>query len=167
MPKMVIRIDSEKCTGCGTCIDACAFGAIHMVVHLAEVDDTLCTVCEACIGACANSALSVVSMPVFTASITKNLETEPVNNLNQPGVKVLKPTLPVPASTPLVGTIFTLLGSQVAPRLIDLLFKTLENRLTQPKTNRLSASIPTAINYPLKRGRRKQVRQRGGFMGYR
>ncbi len=41
------------CTGCGTCIDTCKFGAISLnCFGVAEVDETKCVGCGACYLAC-------------------------------------------------------------------------------------------------------------------
>ncbi len=42
------------CLGCGDCVAACKFGAIHMnpATGLPEVDEEKCTACGACAGAC-------------------------------------------------------------------------------------------------------------------
>jgi len=49
-------VDEKKCTGCGICIDACAFDAISLVrrpgrAALAVIADN-CISCNACIGVC-------------------------------------------------------------------------------------------------------------------
>lgn len=46
----------EKCTGCGVCIDACAFDALSLVTNeqgedIAVIKDT-CVSCNACVGVC-------------------------------------------------------------------------------------------------------------------
>ncbi len=45
---------SYGCLGCGDCVDACQFDAIHMNAEtgLPEVDDSKCTACGACVEAC-------------------------------------------------------------------------------------------------------------------
>ena len=42
------------CLGCGDCVDACQFDAIHMNTEtgLPEVDENACTACGACVKAC-------------------------------------------------------------------------------------------------------------------
>jgi electron transfer flavoprotein alpha subunit len=50
------KVLTEKCTGCGACLDACAFGAIEMPGQTAQIN-TKCTVCGACQEACPSDAI--------------------------------------------------------------------------------------------------------------
>ena len=49
------------CLGCGDCVSACQFEAIHMnpETGLPEVDDEKCTACGACVKACPRSIIEV------------------------------------------------------------------------------------------------------------
>jgi predicted Fe-Mo cluster-binding NifX family protein/ferredoxin len=51
-------VDSEKCTGCGICINVCPVGAISMHKY-AVVNPKLCIACGACVSACPNSAITI------------------------------------------------------------------------------------------------------------
>lgn len=53
---MLIRVDIEKCTGCGTCINACPFGAIELRDYKAFITEA-CTLCGACIDSCPEEAI--------------------------------------------------------------------------------------------------------------
>ncbi len=55
---MAVKIDKEKCNGCGPCVDACPVEAIEIVDNVAVVDEDACTECGACIEACPNGAIS-------------------------------------------------------------------------------------------------------------
>ena len=57
----IIKIDEEKCTGCGECIIACAEGALEIVDGKAKlVGDILCDGLGACLGECPEGALEIV-----------------------------------------------------------------------------------------------------------
>jgi ferredoxin len=63
--KMVIRnivkIDEEKCTGCGVCIPSCAEGALKIVDGKAKlVKDIYCDGLGACLGKCPEDAITVI-----------------------------------------------------------------------------------------------------------
>ena len=55
---MELKVDLEKCTGCGTCVFACPFGAIDVVEGKAKVYDS-CVDCGACVDQCTEDALFI------------------------------------------------------------------------------------------------------------
>jgi NAD-dependent dihydropyrimidine dehydrogenase PreA subunit len=58
--RKIIRIDEEKCTGCGKCAFACAEGAIEIIDGKAKViNEVYCDGLGACIGECPENALTI------------------------------------------------------------------------------------------------------------
>lgn len=58
--RKIIRIDEEKCTGCGECVLSCAEGAIVIKEGKAKVvKDMYCDGLGACLGHCPEGALSI------------------------------------------------------------------------------------------------------------
>ena len=58
--RQIIKIDEEKCTGCGECIPNCAEGALQIVDGKAKlVKDIYCDGLGACLGHCPEGALSI------------------------------------------------------------------------------------------------------------
>ncbi len=57
----IIKIDDDKCTGCGLCVPSCAEGAIQIVNGKARlVSEKYCDGLGACLGECPEGALQVI-----------------------------------------------------------------------------------------------------------
>jgi UDP-glucose 4-epimerase len=54
-----IKVDLEKCEGCGTCIETCPFKLRQVVDGKSVVDPNKCIGCGRCIEVCPNGAISV------------------------------------------------------------------------------------------------------------
>jgi NAD-dependent dihydropyrimidine dehydrogenase PreA subunit len=60
MKRKIIRIDHEKCTGCGLCITDCPEGALQLIDGKARlVGDLLCDGLGACLSACPEDAIFI------------------------------------------------------------------------------------------------------------
>lgn len=61
MPRrQIIRIDTEKCSGCGKCVTACAEGAIKIINGKAKlISEKYCDGLGACIGECPENAIII------------------------------------------------------------------------------------------------------------
>lgn len=58
--RQIIKIDEEKCTGCGECIPNCAEGALQIIDGKAKlVKDIYCDGLGACLGHCPEGALTI------------------------------------------------------------------------------------------------------------
>ena len=62
--RAVAVVDSEKCTGCGICVDVCPAGAIE-VKKKAVINDEMCTGCAACMTECPDKAI-IIAQKEFT-----------------------------------------------------------------------------------------------------
>ena len=48
----MVKIDTEKCTGCAGCIDLCPQIAIAMINDVVTVDAEKCNECKICVKVC-------------------------------------------------------------------------------------------------------------------
>jgi pyruvate formate lyase activating enzyme len=55
---MPVNIDSDKCEGCGDCVETCGVGAIAMEQAKAKADQEVCCDCLACVDACLQKAIA-------------------------------------------------------------------------------------------------------------
>ena len=60
MKRKIIKIDEEKCDGCGVCVPACVEGALQIVNDKAKLmSETYCDGLGACIGECPQGAITI------------------------------------------------------------------------------------------------------------
>ena len=63
---MGIRIDLDKCVGCGNCVPVCPFGLLELIEEKIQIKEG-CTFCSACQEACDYDAILIEGVPQTTA----------------------------------------------------------------------------------------------------
>jgi ferredoxin len=58
------KVDQEACTGCGTCLERCQFGALSLADDVCLVDHRRCLGCGLCVSACPAEAIGLERLPV-------------------------------------------------------------------------------------------------------
>jgi NAD-dependent dihydropyrimidine dehydrogenase PreA subunit len=165
---MVIQVNQELFAGCGVCIEACSDGSIQLVDQRAVIDEALCTQCEACMDACPNEAITALSLPAHNRSIAVLPAAEPRLVPVQGQAALPETAAPARGQRPIAGSVLAFLGSDVAPRLVDVLITALERRLSRLTT---SSVIPVSTSSRIPaiqgRGERRQARYHRGRTGNR
>ena len=64
-----VILKTERCTGCGTCVKACPFGAITVVKGVAIVDNDKCTSCELCVASCPKALIAMIPLREHTYQV--------------------------------------------------------------------------------------------------
>ena len=59
----MVAVDSEKCVGCGACVDRCQFGALSIADDCARPDYARCVGCGSCVRVCPAEALTMERRP--------------------------------------------------------------------------------------------------------
>ncbi|HMA62470.1 MAG TPA: 4Fe-4S binding protein [bacterium] len=77
MKREIIKIDQNKCTGCGKCIPSCPEGALQLIDGKARlVSDLYCDGLGACIGDCPEDAITIEKReaePYDEAKVMENI----------------------------------------------------------------------------------------------
>ncbi len=93
MRRRIIKINEEKCTGCGICVEACHERAIEIVDGKARlVSDEYCDGLGACLPACPEKAIEIVEVEAkpFNEEAVKERLSRLKSVCNCPGAKELE-----------------------------------------------------------------------------
>lgn len=86
MKRRIIKIDEDKCTGCGICIPDCPEGALQIIDGKARlISDLFCDGLGACIKTCPENAMEIVEREAEEYNESKVME-----NIVKGGVNVIR-----------------------------------------------------------------------------
>ena len=100
MIRQIIKIDEEKCTGCGICVTACHEGAIAMVNGKAQlIRDDYCDGLGNCLPACPTGAITFEqreALPYDEAAVMANMAATQANQAQAHHAEAAKLTIAKP-----------------------------------------------------------------------
>jgi len=160
----MIEINTERCNGCGECVEVCPTGAIYLVEGKAIVEQKLCCDCESCIAACPTGAIALATLENAVVEPVGVPASRPEPQVIQVETKSASTPLRTSVLLPVVGGALAWAWRELVPRLAEVLLYDLDRRVTRRQPTAVRQSTPN--NGSSVRGggksRRWRRRRRGG-----
>ena len=150
----MVRVDSERCTGCGSCVDVCPVGAMELTAGVATIRHDLCNECQACIDACPQGAiLSVVQGEIVSAE--RKIAVQRPVAVSIPAAENRGPAA--------LGTVLAFVGREIVPRLATVLLEAWDRKGSATSVDpQTSGSVGAPSDERDSARGRRQRRHRGG-----
>jgi NAD-dependent dihydropyrimidine dehydrogenase PreA subunit len=158
---VMVYIDSERCDGCGRCVEMCPVEALYLEGGVAQIDQALCTGCEACMKVCPERAI----LSVRTSDAEAALPAMGPTTLPGTPRQSSRLTRWAPKLVPILGTALVYLAREVAPKVVAHLLSDAERHTpASPGTagsTAEDAEASTTVSGE-RRAERGRFRHRGG-----
>jgi len=164
----MVYVDSERCTGCGACVEVCPTGAVRLVEgetgRYAEIDQRECRSCEACVEVCPEDAImSEVELTIEGEPVQEETKLVPL----EPQPRELRPVRPMPKALTWLGAALVFAAREIVPRVAVSLLDAWDRRVNRlaayPSDLRAERSLQRSVtNLPRRGGWRHRRRGRGG-----
>ena len=151
----MLYVDEKRCSGCGTCVDVCAVGAIAISQGTALIDQERCSECEACFHACPEQAILFVS------------EHSLVPQPDRAGTVAASPAPRAPSlaarAAPTLTATLLFVGRELIPRAANYVLDIVDRRMSESRAGSLEERARTS-GQSLGSGSagRRRRRHRGG-----
>ncbi len=134
-----MQVDTERCVGCGACIEVCPNGAIQLRQAKAWINPDLCTECKTCAEVCPQGSIQASReiLPMEAASLSIKA---PTISESRSAMVIEPPQYQEKKGAPF-RAVLTFLGQEILPRAIDLFLTRLEERRNSTLTPYSKASI--------------------------
>jgi NAD-dependent dihydropyrimidine dehydrogenase PreA subunit len=163
----MIYIDSERCDGCGRCLEICRNSAIALQNEKAIIEESRCKECELCLDACPQGAILAVELVENEPAILAPAMATPMGTLSTAGMderlSTAKPRLR-DLALPVIGSTLLWAGREILPRMAPLALNLLDQRIRS--TAKQTPAAPLATERPAPTGMQVLVGQ-GGRRGWR
>lgn len=163
----MIYIDSNRCDGCGRCLEICPNSAIALQGKKAIIEESRCKECEVCLDACLRGAILAVELVANEPAILAPTIVTPMEALSPASMDKRLPTVKPrlrDLAWPAIGSTLLWAGREIVPRMAPLALSLLDQRIRSTATQ--APAVPLATERP-EPARKRALAGRGGGRGRR
>jgi NAD-dependent dihydropyrimidine dehydrogenase PreA subunit len=161
-----IKVDVDRCTGCGVCVAVCPWDAIHLATSqtgsYAEVDHHVCRECGACAEACPEEAITLAVESTVKGELVP-IERELA--LVPPMPRAVYPVRVPGKALTWLEAMLTFVGREIVPRgaasLLDAWDRRASRKAAAPDVLESALPLRRSAADPSGRARHRQRRRRG------
>lgn len=145
----MIYIDSERCDGCGSCLEICPSSAIVLQGEKAIIEESRCKECEVCLDACPQGAILAVELVTNEPAMVV-----PMGALSTAGTEEKLPSAKPrlrDLAWPVIGSTLLWAGREIVPRMAPLALDLLDQRIRSTAIQ--APTAPSAMERPAPTGK--------------